>query len=81
MKKTVGGAILGIGLLLGLLIGASWPAQVVEAQTTWQCSSWTIAEKGDAAVVGTWLGTARTVHMTSAGLSAGSRFAVVACKQ
>jgi hypothetical protein len=81
MQKTVSGAILGIGVLLGLLIGASWPGQVVEAQAAWQCNSWTIEEKGNAAVVGTWLGTARAVHMTSAGLSAGSRFAVVACKQ
>jgi hypothetical protein len=81
MKKTVGGAILGIGVLLGLFIGASWPGQIVEAQTAWQCNSWTIAEKDNAAVVGTWLSTARAVHMTSAGLSAGSRFVVVACKQ
>ena len=81
MKKTACGAILGTGILLGLLIAASWPEGVVEAQTTWQCGSWILGEKSDAAVVGTWLGTARAVHMTSAGLSAGSRFAVVVCKQ
>lgn len=81
MKKAVCGAMLGTGVLLGFLIAASWPERVVEAQTTWQCSSWTFGEKADAAVVGTWLGTARAVHMTSAGLSAGSRFAVVVCKQ
>ena len=81
MKKTVSATILGTGVLLGLLIAASWPERVVEAQTAWQCRSWTLEEKADAAVVGTWLSTARAVHMTSAGLSAGSRFAVVVCKQ
>ena len=81
MKRTMSGAILGIGVLFGLLIAASWPERVVEAQAAWQCRSWTIEEKGDAAVVGTWLGTAKTFQMTSAGLSAGSRFAVVVCKQ
>ena len=81
MKRTISGAILGTGVLFGLLIGASWPERVVEAQTAWQCRSFTLEEKADAAVVGTWLGTARTFQMTSAGLSAGSRFAVVVCKQ
>jgi hypothetical protein len=81
MKKAISGAILGAGVLLGLLIAASWPERVVEAQTTWQCRSWTLEEKADAAVVGTWLGTAKVVHMTSAGLSAGSRSVVVVCKQ
>jgi hypothetical protein len=81
MKKKVGGAILGTGVMLGLLIGGLWPERVVEAQTAWLCRAFTLEEKADAAVVGTWLATARTVHMASAGLSAGSRFAVVVCKQ
>jgi hypothetical protein len=81
MKKTVSGAILGTGVLLGLLIAAAWPERVVEAQAAWQCRSWTLQENADAAVVGTWLGTAKVVHMTSAGLSAGSRSVVVVCKQ
>ena len=81
MKRTISGAMLAIGVLFGLLIGAAWPERVVEAQTAWQCRSFTMEEKADSAVVGTWLGTARTVQMTSAGLSAGSRFVVVVCKQ
>jgi hypothetical protein len=70
MKKTVYAAILGIGVVLGILVGASWPGTVVQAQAAWQCRSWTIEERGDAAVVGTWLGTAKTFQMTSAGLPA-----------
>ena len=80
MKRTISGAILGTGVLLGILIGASWSGRV-EAQVNWQCRSFPMEEKADAAVVGTWLGTAKTFQMTSAGLSAGSRFAVVVCKQ
>jgi hypothetical protein len=81
MKRKVCGAIIGMGLLLGSVIALLWPARVVDAQTSWQCRSWTLEEKADATPVGTWLGQAKTVQLTAAGLSAGSRFAVVACKQ
>jgi hypothetical protein len=81
MKRTAYVAIFVSGLAIGAVIAVGWPAQVVEAQGAWQCRSFTLEEKADAAVVGTWLGTAANVHVTSAGLSAGSRQAVVACKR
>jgi hypothetical protein len=83
MKRTAYVAIFAIGLAIGVAAAAWWPATVVEAQGAWQCRSWTIDEKGDTGAVGTWLGTTPggNVHLTSAGLSAGSRYAVVACKR
>lgn len=83
MNRTATVAIFALGLSLGAGVALWWPAPVVEAQGAWQCRSFTLEEKADAGVVGTWLGTANpdNVEMTAAGLSAGSRFAVVACKR
>ena len=80
MKRTMYGVVLGMGVAIGLAI-ATWSARTVEAQGAWQCASWTIEEKANVTAIGTWLGAAKTVQLTSSGLSAGSRFAVVACKQ
>jgi hypothetical protein len=83
MKRTACVAIFVSGLSIGAVIVVGWPARVVEAQAAWQCRSWTVDEKGDVGAVGTWLGTARSedIHLSTAGLSAGSRYAVVACKR
>ena len=82
MKRTAYLAIFASGLAIGAGVAVGWPARVVEAQTGWQCRSWTMDEKGDATAVGNWLGTASgDVQVTAAGLSAGSRYAVVACKR
>lgn len=80
MTRTIGGVVFGVGVVVGIVV-ATWSGRVVEAQGGWQCASWTFEEKPNASAVGTWLGSAKTVQLTSAGLSAGSRFAVVACKQ
>jgi hypothetical protein len=80
MTRTAYVAIFVSGLVLGAFVAVG-PTRVVEAQGAWQCRSFTLEEKADGAVVGTWLGTAANVHVTSAGLSAGSRQAVVACKR
>jgi hypothetical protein len=84
MTRTAFAAIFAIGMAVGAAgMAAWWPVAVLEAQGAWQCRSWTLEEKGDAGALGTWLGTTSTsnVLMTSAGLSAGSRFAVVTCKR
>jgi len=81
MRRMVCGAIFVVGLLIGFGI-AAWPFErVVAAQSGWQCRSWTLDEKGDATAVGTWLGAAQSAQIATAGLSAGSRFTVVACKK
>ena len=80
MKRMMYGLVLGMGVLLGVAI-ATWSGRTVEAQAGWQCAAWTVEEKPNVTAIGPWLGAAKTVHLTSAGLSAGSRFAVVACKQ
>ena len=83
MKRTALVAIFASGLAIGVGVAVGWPVRVVEAQGAWQCQSWTLGEKSDAGAVGTWLGTTSTgnIHMAVAGLSAGSRYAVVACKR
>jgi hypothetical protein len=80
MKRTMYGVVLGMGVMLGVAI-SMWSGRTVEAQAAWQCASWTLEEKPNVTAIGTWLGAAQTVQLTSAGLSAGSRFAVVACKR
>jgi hypothetical protein len=83
MKLTAYIAMFMSGLAISAAMTMVWPARVLEAQGAWQCRSWTVDEKGDVGAVGTWLGTARPedIHLSSSGLSAGSRYAVVACKR
>ncbi len=78
MKRTISGAILGIGVLFGLLIAASWPERVVEAQRPGSAGPGPSRRK-ETRVVGTWLGTAKTFQMTRR--LRGVRFAVVVCKR
>jgi hypothetical protein len=88
MKRTVAVMIFASGIAAGFFGGqVLGPAVAVEAQGAgapgWQCRSWTRndASATDVTEVGGWLANAMNVQLTSAGLSAGSRYALVACKQ
>lgn len=79
MKRTTIAVLVGAGLLAGLLI-TGMRSPVVLAQSGWACRSWTVEVNGNVAQLGTWLGAAKNVHLTSAGLS-NDRYTVTACKQ
>lgn len=90
MKRTVT-VVLVIGMGIGFEVARMLPESVVHAQASWQCKSWTFgltdalgrpqANQDDAAAIGTWLGQARTVEMSSNGLEVAGRTSVVVCKQ
>ena len=80
MKRAVSMSLFILGLAAGLGSSMWWPERVA-AQVGWECRSWTIEQRDDATPIGTWLGGANDVQLTTAGLSAGSRYAVVACKR
>ena len=81
MKRKVLGGVFLLGLLVGLVTAQWLPERVVQAQTTWQCKSWgNLAPAGDVSAAGTWLGSAKSVQITAAGLSAAT-YTLVACKQ
>jgi hypothetical protein len=81
MGRTLGAVLVMVGVGIGFSAGRVLPDSVVSAQTGWQCKSWTLQKQEDAAAVGSWLGQARTVQMSSAGLSQSGLYNVVACKQ
>ena len=51
------------------------------AQSNWQCMSWTLDSNGNLGAVSNFLAGAKTVELTSAGVSVANRFVMVACKQ
>jgi len=70
-----------VGLSIGFSSARFLPDSVVEAQTSWQCKTWTLQKQEDATAAGAWLGQARNVHIASAGLSQSGLYVVLACKQ
>jgi hypothetical protein len=74
----------GFLFLAGLVVGL-FAAQLLErdalAQSNWQCMSWSLDSGGNVAAVSNFLSGAKTVELTSAGVSANNRIALVACKQ
>jgi hypothetical protein len=55
--------------------------RAVMAQSNWQCASWSLDSNGNLGPVSSFLAGAKTVELTSAGLSVANRFVLVACKQ
>jgi hypothetical protein len=81
MKRTTVAILFGTGLLAGLLIsGMRSPIVLAQTATGWECKAWTVPIDGSVSQLGTWLSTAKNVHLTSAGLS-NARYTVTACKQ
>ena len=85
-------ALVVVGMMIGFRAAQYVPESVVNAQTGWQCQSWTFqkgreqapamrAEQENMAAVGAWLGQARTVQISAAGLDVAGLYALVACKQ
>jgi len=81
MRRTLGAVLVVMGMAIGYTATHLIPDSVVSAQTTWQCKSWTLQKPEDAAAVGTWLGQAKTVQISSNGVSVAGHTSVVACKQ
>lgn len=79
MKRTTVAILFGTGLLAGLLI-SGMRSPIVLAQTGWECRSWIVAVDGSVSQLGTWLGAAKNVQLTSASIT-NSRYSVTACKQ
>jgi hypothetical protein len=80
MKRTVFALTFVMGLVVGIAASRWLPERAVEAQSNWQCRSWNLDAGADVTATGTWLSGARTVEITAAGLSAASRYTLVACK-
>ncbi len=81
MERTVRAALILAGIAIGFTAANLIPDQVVTAQTSWQCRSWTFTKADDATPIGAWLGQARSVQLTSSGIDVGWHSRVVACKQ
>jgi hypothetical protein len=81
MTTTKAAILLACGVIIGVSGVLFLPASVAEAQTGWQCRSWTLQKQEDAASVGSWLGQASAVHLAAAGLSQAGLSSVVACKR
>ena len=81
MTRMMGAALLGTVLAVGFVCSMLIPNVVVEAQTTWQCKSWTLQKDEDIAPMAAWLGQAKNVEISTAGLSVSALTRVVACKQ
>ena len=80
MKRTMFAVLFVAGLLVGYFM-ARYSDTAVLAQRPWQCRSWEMNSKTDnASDIGTFLGSATNVQITSAGVEVGSRYAVIACR-
>ncbi|HET9943265.1 MAG TPA: hypothetical protein VFR05_07990 [Terriglobia bacterium] len=80
MKKVIAGATFAAGLIAGLF-GAQFLEREALAQSNWQCMSWALDSGGNVSAVSNFLSGAKTVELTSSGLSTANRIALVACKQ
>jgi hypothetical protein len=80
MKRLLVAIVFIAGIGLGYFVGASSETTLL-AQRPWQCRSWDMDSKTDTSnAIAGFLGSAANVQLTSAALSANSRYAVVACK-
>ena len=81
MRRKFGAVLVVAGMVIGVKAANLVPDSVVSAQTGWQCKSWTLKKGEDAAAVGTWLGQASNVQLSSNGIDVAWHSHVVACKQ
>ena len=82
VNRLIGVGLLSAGVVTGVVLARLWPESFVSAQGgVWQCRSWTLDSKEGADAVGPWLGTARNVELSTAGVEIGGRYALVACKR
>ena len=81
VNRLIGVGLLSAGVVTGVVLARLWPEPVVSAQGGWQCRSWTLESTDRADAVGTWLGAAHNVELSTAGVDIGGRYALVACKQ
>jgi hypothetical protein len=80
MKRTLVVIMFLAGVLGGFLL-AQFNATTVLAQRPWDCKSFNMDLNQDTAgAISTFLSNASAVELSSSGLSAGQRFAVVACR-
>ena len=81
MTRPKAAMLLVCGVTIGALGVLFWPVPVVEAQTGWQCNSWTLQKQDTATAIGTWLGQSSNVLLTSAGIDIANVTRVIACKK
>jgi hypothetical protein len=81
MGRKFAVALVAVGMVIGFKAAQFVPESVVNAQTGWQCSRQVLTEKDDLSGVATWLGQARSVEISTAGLTVAGRYVLVACKQ
>ena len=80
MKRTMVAIVFVAGLVAGYFVAGIGETTVL-AQRSWQCRSWEMDSKTDTSnAIAAFLGSASTVQLTSAALSVGSRYEVVACR-
>jgi hypothetical protein len=80
MKRALVVIVFLAGLAGGFFI-AQFSQPTVLAQRAWTCKSFNMDLNQDTSgAIGTFLSNASAVELSSAGLSAGQRFAVVACR-
>jgi hypothetical protein len=80
VRRTFGAVLVVAGMAIGFMAARMVPEPVVSAQTGWQYKSWTFQEGEDGAV-GTWLGQAMSVQLSSNGIDVAWHSHVVGCKQ
>jgi xanthosine utilization system XapX-like protein len=80
MKGPLVAMVFVAGLVIGYFIAGHGETRLL-AQRPWQCKSWEMDSKTDTTgAIGTFLGNATNVQLTSAGVEVGSRYAVIACR-
>ena len=72
--------VFAAGFLAGLFTSHMLEREAL-AQNNWQCMSWSLDSGGNMGAVSSFLAGAKTVELTSAGLSIANRFELIACKQ
>jgi len=80
MRKIAIGVVFAAGFLTGRFTSQLLEREVL-AQSNWQCMSWTMDSNGNLGAVTNFLAGAKTVELTSAGVSVANHFVLVACKQ
>lgn len=81
MGRRLGVVLIAVGVVIGFKAASLVPDSVVNAQGGWRCKSWVVTNGEGADAIGTWLGQARNVQLSSNGIDVGWNSHVVACKQ
>jgi len=80
MKRAMVATVFVAGLVAGYFM-AGYGETTVLAQKPWQCRSWEMDSKTDTSnAIAAFLGSSTNVQLTSAAVTVGSRYAVVACR-